>query len=320
MQSGRDDAARGRAADRRFGNRPQFSNATPGGRRRNLSQNFLADRRAAAQFVQACGLTSTDRVVEVGAGAGALTCLIAGRVAELTAFEPDASLGGKLRAATRDFDNVSVVFADVLTGPLPAGTTKLVGNIPFGRTAELIRWTLEQAVESATFITQLEYARKRTGHAGRWSQLTIETWPTVDWSLGPRISRNSFRPVPAVDAAVLTLTFRAQPLLTAAQSATYQDIVATGFKGVGGTLFKSLQALCRPGELSGAFARAGLDRDVVVAFVPPEAWLVLATELGPVGQQRSGQQRSGQQRGGGPPVPTARTPRRPRPRRPGRAG
>ncbi len=315
MQSGRDDAARSRAADRRFGDRPEFSNATPGGRRRNLSQNFLADRRAAGQFVQACGLTGSDRVVEVGAGAGALTSLIAGRVAELTAFEPDASLGGKLRTATSDFDNVTVVFADVLAGPLPAGTTKLVGNIPFGRTAEIVRWTLEQDVQSATFITQLEYARKRTGHAGRWSQLTVETWPTVHWALGPRISRTSFRPVPAVDAAVLTLTFREQPLLTGDRLATYQSIVATGFKGVGGTLFKSLQALYRAGELSGAFARAELDRDVVVAFVPPEAWLVLATELG-----RAGQQRSGPPRGSGPPGRTARTPRRPQPRRPGRAG
>jgi len=307
VQSGRDDAARSRAADRRFGNRPQLSNATPGGRRRNLSQNFLTDRRAAGQFVQACGLVSTDRVVEVGAGAGALTQLIAGRVAELTAFEPDANLGGKLRTATRDFDNVSVIFADVLATPLPAGTTKLVGNIPFGRTAEIVRWALEQDVESATFITQLEYARKRTGHGGRWSQLTIETWPTVGWTLGPRISRTSFRPVPAVDAAVLTLAFRRQ-LLGSEQLATYRALVATGFKGVGGTLFKSLLALHRTGELSRAFDRAGLDRDVVVAFVPPEAWLVLAAELG------------SQQRGGGSPVRAARPPRRPQPRRTGRAG
>lgn len=303
-----------------------MSNATPGGRRRNLSQNFLSDRRAAAHFVQACGLTGTDRVAEVGAGTGALTSLIAGRVAELTAYEPDANLAGKLRTTTRDFANVTVVFADVLTSPLPAGTTKLVGNIPFGRTAEIIRWAMEQDVESATFITQLEYARKRTGHRGRWSQLTIQSWPTVHWALGPRISRTSFRPVPGVDAAVLMLTFRAQPLLSEAELATYQAIVATGFTGIGGTLFKSLQALYRVGELTGAFGRAGLDRDVVVAFVPPEAWLVLAAELSQQrgSQQRGSQQRSSQPRGSsaGSPARTgrAREPRRPQPRRTGRAG
>lgn len=215
----------------------------------------------------------------MGAGTGLLTELIAHRVANLTAFEPDTNLAGKLRRAVEELGNVDIVLADVLTSPLPADVSKLVGNIPFGRTADIIRWTLDQDVESATYITQLEYARKRTGHRGRWSQLTIETWPWLDWQLGPRISRTAFRPVPAVDAAVLQLTFRHQPLLSSGQLAVYQDIVATGFKGVGGTLFRSLQALYRTGELGAAFHQAGLDREVVVAFVPPEAWLTLAVEL-----------------------------------------
>jgi 23S rRNA (adenine-N6)-dimethyltransferase len=281
VQSGRGNAGGGSrgSADRRFSDRPHHSNATAGGRRRNLSQNFLADRRAAVQFVDACRLEPGDWVAEVGAGTGLLTELIAHRVANLTAFEPDTNLAGKLRRATEELGNVDIVFDDVLTGSLPAGVTKLAGNIPFGRTADLIRWTLDQDVEAATYITQLEYARKRTGHRGRWSQLTIETWPWLDWQLGPRISRTAFRPVPAVDAAVLQLTFRDQPLLSAEQLPVYQAIVGTGFKGVGGTLFRSLQALYRSSELTAAFGLAGLDREVVVAFVPPEAWLTLAVDL-----------------------------------------
>lgn len=261
--------------------RSGHSNETPGGRRRNLSQNFLTDPRAAVAFVEACELRSTDCAVEIGAGAGSLTALIAPRVATLTAYEPDVHLAERFNREVAGLDNVSLVHADVLAESLAAETTTLVGNIPFGRTADIIRWTLDQQVESATYITQLEYARKRTGHRGRWSQLTIESWPWLGWQLGPRISRTSFRPVPAVDAAVLRLAFRDRPLLSADQLRTYQAIVSTGFKGVGGTLFKSLQALYRTGELGAAFGLAGLDREVVVAFVPPEAWLTLAVELGP---------------------------------------
>jgi len=264
--------------DRR-GTRQHHSNETAGGRRRNLSQNFLADPRAASSFVDACELYPGDHVVEVGAGAGSLTGLIAARVATVTAYEPDVHLAERLGSSIAGLANVSIVHADVLAEPLPTGFSTLVGNIPFGRTADIIRWTLDQDVDSATYITQLEYARKRTGHRGRWSQLTIETWPWVRWALGPRISRTAFRPVPAVDAAVLLMRFRAEPLLSARQRATYRDIVATGFTGVGGTLFRSLQARYRTGQLTSAFGRAGLDREVVVAFVPPEAWLVLAEEL-----------------------------------------
>jgi len=264
--------------DRRFAPSRSTENS-PGGRRRTLSQNFLTDPRAAVQFVDACELRGTDHAVEIGAGAGSLTALIAPRVATLTAYEPDVHLAERFNRAVAGLHNVSLVHADVLTEPLPAETSTLVGNIPFGRTADIIRWTLDQDVESATYITQLEYARKRTGHRGRWSQLTIESWPWLDWRLGPRISRTAFRPVPAVDAAVLQLTFRDRPLLSGEQLRGYQAIVSTGFKGVGGTLFRSLQALYRTGELGAAFELAGLDREVVVAFVPPEAWLILAVEL-----------------------------------------
>jgi 23S rRNA (adenine-N6)-dimethyltransferase len=268
--------------------KPQYSNVTASGRRRNLSQNFLADTRAALSFINACALTPVDRVVEVGAGTGALTGLIAPRVASVTAFEPDATLRPKLEKALSGLGNVQFEFADIVRAELPPGTNKLVGNIPFGQTADIIRWTLEQNVESATYITQLEYARKRTGHRGRWSQLTILSWPWVEWALGPRIARTAFRPVPAVDAAVLLLAFRAEPLLSPMQLATFDTLVNTGFKGVGGTLFRSLQALYRSRELAPAFAQAGLDREVVVAFVPPAAWLTLAAELSrPSGQPSS---------------------------------
>ena len=285
------------AQDRRARNsNDRFSNSTAGGRRRNLSQNFLTDPRAAVRFVEACELRADDHVAEVGAGTGSLTALIAPRVAAVTAYEPDVHLAERFDKAIAGLHNVSVVHADVLASRLPADVSTLVGNIPFGRTADIVRWTLDQDVDSATYITQLEYARKRTGHRGRWSQLTIETWPWLEWALGPRISRTSFRPVPAVDAAVLLMRFRPRPLLAAEELSTYQRIVAIGFTGVGGSLFRSLQPRYRAGALTAAFGRAGLDQDVVVAFVPPQAWLVLAEELTGVDERRAPNRRPGTRR------------------------
>jgi hypothetical protein len=36
--------------------------------------------------------------------------------------------------------------------------------------------------------TQVEYARKRTGHGGRWTRLTVLTWPRFEWRLRGRVA------------------------------------------------------------------------------------------------------------------------------------
>ncbi|AGP54389.1 rRNA adenine methyltransferase [Streptomyces rapamycinicus NRRL 5491] len=250
--------------------------------RRAYGQNFLIDPGAVARVVRAARPGPGDLLVEVGAGKGALTEALAPCCRELISYEIDRHLIPGLRERLARCPRVRIVHQDFLEAAPPPEPFALVGNVPYARTAEIVAWALRAVprLTSATLLTQAEYARKRTGDYGRWSLLTVRSWPEVEWRLCGRVARAAFRPVPAVDGGILRLTRRPRPLLTdPVARSVYADLVELGFTGVGGSLHASLRRVCPARALDRAFRAAGLGRDVVVAYVTPEQWLVLAQEL-----------------------------------------
>lgn len=246
--------------------------------RRELSQHFLRDPRAVRRVVGAAA-PRAPLVVEIGAGDGALTVALADRYPRVLAHEVDAALVPELVRRLGD-RHVEVVVGDALAAPAPSEPFDVVANIPYGLTADIVRWCLAAtALRSATLLTQLEYARKRSGHAGRWSRLTVLTWPEVSWHLRGRIPRGAFRPVPRVDGGVLVLTRRDRPLLTAAERPGYRALVELGFTGVGGSLAASLTRVHARPAVSRALAAAGVPRRALVAEVAPVQWLALHRAL-----------------------------------------
>jgi 23S rRNA (adenine-N6)-dimethyltransferase len=155
-----------------------------------------------------------------------------------------------------------------------------VGNAPFSLTAPIVEWCLRASrMTAATLITQLEYARKRTGGYGRWTQLTVSTWPQFSWQLAGTIARTEFRPVPRVDAGILRLARRSEPLIGRARLAAYRRLVQAGFSGVGGSVQASLRRSYPPDLVAAACGDAGVDRRTVVAFVSPDQWVQIFLAL-----------------------------------------
>jgi 23S rRNA (adenine-N6)-dimethyltransferase len=243
-------------------------------RRRQLSQNYLRGPEAARLFLRSVRLEPDGLCVEVGAGEGILTTRLASMTGEVIAYEIDRNLAGKLLAKVGGRPNVRVVMSDFLAARPPSRPFQVVGNAPFSLTAPIVDWCLGASrMTTATLITQLEYARKRTGGYGRWSQLTVTTWPRFRWELAGTISRTEFRPVPRVDAAILRLARRNEPLIAPGRLGAYRRLVQTGFSGVGGSLQASLRRTYPPDKVAAACTAAGVDRRMVVAYVTPDQWV-----------------------------------------------
>jgi len=249
-------------------------------RRRELSQNYLRSPEAARQFLRAVRLDPEGLCIEVGAGEGILTSRLAAMTGEVIAYEIDAALAGRLTARVGERPNVRIVMGDFLASRPPARPFQVVGNAPFSLTSPIVDWCLRASrMTTATLITQLEYARKRTGGYGRWSQLTVSTWPQVRWELRGTIARTEFRPVPRVDAGVLRLERRAEPLISRARMTGYRRLVQAGFSGVGGSVQASLRRYYPADKVASAFAAAGVDRRAVVAYVSPDQWVQIFLAL-----------------------------------------
>nr|WP_308249161.1 MULTISPECIES: ErmE/ErmH/ErmO/ErmR family 23S rRNA (adenine(2058)-N(6))-methyltransferase [Nonomuraea] len=239
-----------------------------------LSQNFLADRHALELVVKAAA--PEGLVLEPGAGEGALTLALAAAGARVVAYEIDPRLAGRLRSRTRDDPRVEVVRGDFTAARPPGEPFAVVGNIPYSATSRIVGWCLRaRSLTSATMVTQLEYARKRAGGYGRWSLVTVESWPWFSWRMGDRIGRESFRPIPSVDSAILRIERRPAPLVGSGRD--WQRLVELGFSGVGGSLRASLRT--RYDGVDAALAAAGVARDAVVGHVHPDQWLTVYDRL-----------------------------------------
>lgn len=251
-----------------------------GPQRRVLSQNFLADPETVAQIVRAARPRPQDLVVEVGAGEGFLTRALARDCRKVVAYEIDAALAKRLIARCRSKPKIECVHGDLLSAAPPQEPFTLVGTIPFAITSQVLSWCVEASeLTSATMVTRLEYARERTGDHGRWSPLTVRTWPRFDWRLLGTVSRERFRPVPPVESTLLRLDRRPAGLLPGEALPAYEEFVAIGFGGSGGGLFASLSEHHPADEVTAAFEAAGLETDTLAAVVHPDQWIALFTAI-----------------------------------------
>jgi 23S rRNA (adenine-N6)-dimethyltransferase len=242
--------------------------------RRVFGQNFLADPLVVQRIVKAADLPSDGLVYEIGAGRGRLTAALTGRQRRVVAYEVDPAMA----AALPSLPGLEIKTEDFLRVRPPAEPFAVVGNIPYALTAAVVDWCLRaETLTTATLLTQLEYARKRTGDYGRWSRLTISTWPVTSWRLAGRIPRTAFRPVPRVDGGVLRLARRPVPLV--ADLTAYRRMVELGFTGVGGSLHATLSRRYGRARTTGVFRAVRVPTDAPVGEVWPEQWLTLFSLL-----------------------------------------
>jgi 23S rRNA (adenine-N6)-dimethyltransferase len=260
--------------------RSHFPHARGVSTRKALSQNFLRDAHLARAFVASADVGPDDLVIEVGPGDGSITRPLLDRARRVIAYEKDRHFVERLRSRLGHHEHFRCHHADFRDVRPPREPFHVVANAPFGITTDIVRWCLQaRTLTSAALVTQLEFARKHTGDFGRWSRLTVAHWPEFEFTLGMRIDRREFRPVPQVDAAAIHLRRRPEPLLPKAALVDYRDLVDLGFSGVGGSLAASLSRVVPRRLAHRACAEAGIARGQVVGHVPPDRWIALFNAL-----------------------------------------
>ncbi|MEP1124534.1 MAG: rRNA adenine N(6)-methyltransferase family protein [Ilumatobacter sp.] len=185
-------------------------------RRRELGQNFLTDRTIVDTLVDGLDLRSGELVVDLGAGAGALTRALADAGADVWAVEIDPHWVEQLRVGVgARRANVRVVSSDLRDLRMPRVPYRVVANPPFGLTTDTLAKLLDRpdrGPRRADLILQREVALKLARQPP--ASLRAAAWaPWWEFRLGPKIGREAFRPRPRVDAAVLTVERRDVPIL-----------------------------------------------------------------------------------------------------------
>lgn len=194
-----------------------MSNRFPFRPKQSLGQNFLHDPNMAEKIVGTLTAPSDAHVVEVGAGTGELTELLAERYEHLTAIEIDERAVEVLRQKQPDLD---VRHEDILETDWPTlaaeeeGPLYVISNMPYYLTSELLFALLENRAHIAEAVLTMQeavaerlVAEPRTKAYGILSVLLqLFAAPELCYSVPPQV----FTPQPDVSSAVIRLTFYAE--------------------------------------------------------------------------------------------------------------
>ena len=184
-------------------------------------QNFLIASWVPENIARESGVTKDVGVLEIGPGIGPLTqqlCLHAGKVC---AVELDNRLQPILERTVGEFDNLEIVWNDVLKLDVPALVKEKFGdlrpmacaNLPYYITSPILSALLEaECFEAVTVMVQKEVAVRIAARPGAadYSAFTVFCQYYAEPELLFDVPPHCFLPAPKVTSAVITLRTRKQ--------------------------------------------------------------------------------------------------------------
>ena len=257
---------------------------------KSLGQNFLVDRAILGRIVAAAEIVPGDVVLEVGAGLGALTELLAQSAGRVVAVELDERLMPALRSALTDAPNVTLVQGDILDlkpadliGASGDGY-KVVANLPYYITSAVLRYLLEATPSPQRMIVtvQREVAERIVAQPGRMSLLAVSVQFYGRPRLLFRIKPGSFYPAPDVESAVLRIDRHPVPPVSIDDRQVFFRVVRAGFSQRRKQLRNALSAGLGivADEVAARLLEVGVDSRRRAQALSLEQWASVARVLG----------------------------------------
>jgi len=236
--------------------------------KKSLGQNFLVDSSALQKIVAAAELPADAAVLEIGAGLGSLTRVLASACRRVIAVEIDQRLMPLLEEMTAGLQNVEIVHGDMLLlnpGTLigSESTYSVVANIPYYITSALIRHLLEASVKPNRLVltVQREVADRICALPGDLSLLALSVQVYGTPSNVLRIPAGAFYPAPDVDSAVLRVDLYETPRIPATQMDWFFKLARAGFSQKRKTLRNALSGGLgwKPEHTATLLTQSGID-------------------------------------------------------------
>ena len=239
---------------------------------RRLGQHFLNDPRILNKIVRVINPQPEDRIIEVGAGKGALTFPLAQKAAEVIAIEKDGELVPLLR--TKKQDNLTIIEKDVLrvdfqelltAGAGVSGPVKLVGNLPYSISSPLMFKVLEneELFQRCVFLVQKEVAERICAQPGskKYAPLSILIHNHFSARVHGLVHPGSFSPPPRVESALISLVRRVSPLFEIPDEPLFLKFLQDAFRHRRKILMNNLRKSgFPPDKVHAAFEELSLPR------------------------------------------------------------
>lgn len=245
--------------------------------RQRMGQHFLADAGCQQRILATLPCNANDVWIEIGAGHGEMTRLLASRDRRLIAIEGDpplaTSLSEQVHSNPSEWPGVDVVGADILAYDLTSldagvGRFRVYGNLPYYITSPILHRLFQCAdrIDSIHIVIQLEVAERIVAQPGSrdYGYLSVicqfYTKPRIALKLPP----GAFRPPPKVHSALVGMTLpgeRASLGIGAQNETSFLGFVQRCFGHKRKTLRNNLRSEKSDPEIYKALADCGIRPD-----------------------------------------------------------
>ena len=261
--------------------------------KKSLGQNFLTDGSILTQIIETAQIRPTDTIIEIGAGRGALTKVLATQAKQILALEIDDDLIPELLHTFPLAGKVSIVHHDILKTDITElfkqqGLSvdvpyRVIANIPYYITAPIIQHLLHADPKpwDILLMVQKEVAERITALPGDMSILAVSIQSVAAVEYCFTVPKTAFTPVPKVESAIIRIIPK--------ENATFVDeklffrIVKVGFSSKRKTLINNLSNGLRlpKATLFETFQSLGLSLDCRAQVLSVELWNNLLVLLQP---------------------------------------
>ena len=183
---------------------------------RALGQNFLLDDGWNRHIAECAGVEENDNVLEIGPGAGTLTCALARCGANVLAVEIDRTLETVLTRMLEPWPNAKVLYGDIMKQDIAVladehfgkgAPYSVVSNLPYAIAAELLPKLacMERAPERVIAMVQREAAERMCAGPGEknWCALAARMQYFNSMNVLDILPAHAFTPNAHVESALI---------------------------------------------------------------------------------------------------------------------
>ncbi len=266
--------------------------------RKRFAQHWLRSEAALAQIVAAAELESSDRLLEIGPGQGALTERLLAQAGTVLAVEIDRDLCRQLVRRFGDRDNFLLLQGDILNLDLDPplrdfprfqNPSKVVANIPYNITGPILQHLLgtvaqpvQPAYERLVLLVQQEIAARLCAQPSSkaFGALSVRVQYLATCEQICTVPARAFQPPPKVNSAVVRLRPRS-PATPARNPRQLEQLLKLGFASRRKMLRNNLQSLYERDELNRQLAALELNPQARAEDLSVAQWIALSNRLTP---------------------------------------
>lgn len=234
--------------------------------RKAMGQHFLTNPYTLNKIIDCIAPQKNELIVEIGAGKGSLTRLLAEKAGRVIALEKDASLVPHLEKSKPP--NLEIQHGDILkinfNRLAEQEKIKLVGNLPYSISSQILFKLLEEhdLIQECHFMLQKEVAQRVCASPGskKYAPLSLFIQNIFSAKIRFFLSPGSFTPPPKVRSAFVTLKKRKKTLYPFFKTGLFRNFIKNAFSQRRKKLKNNLKNMgFNPQQIKNSFQDCGLN-------------------------------------------------------------